>query len=170
MGTPGQITYMETMFPLYRYTWKQLTYILTKLSLMVILSYIHSICRFFGFVVLHVIMYAANIYFWKIYRVNYSFIFGFKQGTELGYRHVLLLSFGLGTFSLCAALLNLDMEMDSQTKDYNTFSELIPLFLLAVSSFSLPLSLQPYNSILSCFVKLVSLHIAASDCHNSLPL
>ncbi|KAF2617843.1 hypothetical protein F2Q68_00040365 [Brassica cretica] len=73
MGTPGQRTYMETMFPLY---------------------------RFFGFVVLHVVMYAANIYFWGIYRVNYSFIFGFKQGTELGYRHVLLLSFGLGTLSL----------------------------------------------------------------------
>ncbi|KAH0871157.1 hypothetical protein HID58_078179, partial [Brassica napus] len=115
MGTPGQITYMETMFPLY---------------------------RFFGFVVLHVIMYAANIYFWKIYRVNYSFIFGFKQGTELGYRHVLLLSFGLGTFSLCAALLNLDMEMDSQTKDYKTFSELIPLFLLALV---IAITLCPFN-------------------------
>ncbi|KAF3496708.1 hypothetical protein DY000_02054285 [Brassica cretica] len=106
MGTPGQRTYMETMFPLY---------------------------RFFGFVVLHVVMYAANIYFWGIYRVNYSFIFGFKQGTELGYRHVLLLSFGLGTLSLCAVLLNLDMEMDSQTKDYRIVTELIPLFLLAVN-------------------------------------
>ncbi|KAL0738956.1 hypothetical protein Bca4012_015166 [Brassica carinata] len=107
MGTLGQRTYMETMFPLY---------------------------RFFGFVVLHLTMYAANIYLWKIYRVNYSFIFGFKQGTELGYRHVLLLSFGLGTLSLCAVLLNLDMEMDSQTKDYKTFTELIPLFLLAVQA------------------------------------
>ncbi|CAH8391814.1 unnamed protein product [Eruca vesicaria subsp. sativa] len=105
MGTPGQRTYMETMFPLY---------------------------RFFGFVVLHVVMYAANIYFWRRYRVNYSFIFGFKQGTELGYRHVLLLSFGLGTLSLCAVLLNLDMEMDSQTKDYRIVTELIPLFLLAL--------------------------------------
>ena len=98
--------------------------------------------RFFGFVVLHVVMYAANIYFWGIYRVNYPFIFGFKQGTELGYRHVLLLSSGLGTLSLCAVLLNLDMEMDSQTKDYRIVTELIPLFLLAVSSLRLPLSLQ----------------------------
>ncbi|KAL9288073.1 Phosphate transporter PHO1 4 [Arabidopsis thaliana] len=105
MGTPGQRTYMETMFPLY---------------------------RFFGFVVLHMDMYAANIYFWRRYRVNYSFIFGFKQGTELGYRHVLLLSFGLGTLSLCAVLLNLDMEMDAQTKDYRLVTELIPLFLLVV--------------------------------------
>ncbi|KAJ0263300.1 Phosphate transporter PHO1 4 [Hirschfeldia incana] len=115
MGTPGQRAYMETMFPLY---------------------------RFFGFVVLHVIMYAANIYFWKIYRVNYSFIFGFKQGTELGYRHVLLLSFGLGTLSLCAVLLNLDMEMDSQTKDYKTFTKLIPLFLLALV---IAITICPFN-------------------------
>ncbi|KAF8084116.1 hypothetical protein N665_0733s0005 [Sinapis alba] len=115
MGTPGQRTYMETMFPLY---------------------------RFFGFVVLHVIMYAANIYFWKIYRVNYSFIFGFKRGIELGYRHVLLLSFGLGTVSLCAVLLNLDMEMDSQTKDFKTFTELIPLFLLALV---IAVTLCPFN-------------------------
>ncbi|WZZ09974.1 hypothetical protein YC2023_095895 [Brassica napus] len=115
MGTPGQRTYMETMFPLY---------------------------RFFGFVVLHVVMYAANIYFWGIYRVNYSFIFGFKQGTELGYRHVLLLSFGLGTLSLCAVLLNLDMEMDSQTKDYRIVTELIPLFLLALV---VAITLCPFN-------------------------
>ncbi|KAL0698356.1 hypothetical protein Bca4012_054478 [Brassica carinata] len=115
MGTPGQRTYMETMFPLY---------------------------RFFGFVVLHVVMYAANIYFWRIYRVNYSFIFGFKQGTELGYRHVLLLSFGLGTVSLCAVLLNLDMEMDSQTKDYRIVTELIPLFLLALV---FAITLCPFN-------------------------
>ncbi|XP_010438891.1 PREDICTED: phosphate transporter PHO1 homolog 4 [Camelina sativa] len=105
MGTLGQRTYMETMFPLY---------------------------RFFGFVVLHMIMYAANIYFWRRYRVNYSFIFGFKQGTELGYRHVLLLSFGLGTLSLCAVLVNLDMEMDAETKDYRTVTELVPLFLLVL--------------------------------------
>ncbi|CAN6900792.1 hypothetical protein HID58_080572 [Brassica napus] len=115
MGTPGQRTYMETMFPLY---------------------------RFFGFVVLHVVMYAANIYFWGIYRVNYPFIFGFKQGTELGYRHVLLLSFGLGTLSLCAVLLNLDMEMDSQTKDYRIVTELIPLFLLALV---VAITLCPFN-------------------------
>ncbi|CAN0923604.1 Phosphate transporter PHO1 homolog 3 [Linum grandiflorum] len=60
MDEPGREQYMETMFPLY---------------------------SLFGFIVLHIVMYAANIYFWRRYRVNYSFIFGFKQGTELGYRH-----------------------------------------------------------------------------------
>ncbi|CAN8273941.1 unnamed protein product [Cochlearia groenlandica] len=117
LGTQGQRTYMETMFPLY---------------------------RFFGFVVLHMIMYSSNIYFWRRYRVNYSFIFGFKQGTELGYRHVLLLSFCLGTLSLCAVLLNLDMEMDSQTNDYRTFTELIPLFLLVLV---MAITLCPFNII-----------------------
>ncbi|KAG7598222.1 EXS C-terminal [Arabidopsis suecica] len=105
MGADGHKLYMETMFPLY---------------------------SLFAFVVLHMIMYASNIYFWKQYRVNYPFIFGFKEGTELGYRHVLLLSFGLGTLALCAVLINLDMEMDPNTNDYKTMTELLPIFILAL--------------------------------------
>ena len=78
------------------------------------------------------IMYAANIFFWRRYRVNYSFIFGFKQGTELGYREILLLSFGLVVLGLASVLLNLDMEMDPNTKDYGTSTELLPLNLVFV--------------------------------------
>ena len=78
------------------------------------------------------IMYAANIFFWRRYRVNYSFIFGFKQGTELGYREILLLSFGLAVLALASVLLNLDMEMDPNTKDYGTSTELLPLNLVFV--------------------------------------
>ncbi|KAG2268214.1 hypothetical protein Bca52824_062769 [Brassica carinata] len=99
----GQKQYMNTMFPLY---------------------------SFFGFIVLHMIMYAANIYYWRRYRVNYSFIFGFKQGTELGYRQVLLVGFSIGVFALLCVLANLDMEANPKTKDYKTFTELLPLFLL----------------------------------------
>ncbi|KAL6193557.1 hypothetical protein ACLB2K_034641 [Fragaria x ananassa] len=84
-------------------------------------------------VVLHMLMYAGNIYFWRRYRVNYSFIFGFKQGTELGYREVLLVSFGLTVLALAAVLSNLDMEMDPKTKDYKQFTELLPLFLVLVT-------------------------------------
>ncbi|XP_056844389.1 phosphate transporter PHO1 homolog 8 isoform X2 [Raphanus sativus] len=105
MGADGKKIYMETMFPLY---------------------------SLFGFVVLHMIMYASNIYFWKRYRVNYPFIFGFKQGTELGYRHVLLLSFGLNTLALAAVIMNLDMEMDPNTNDYKTLTELLPLFIVGL--------------------------------------
>ncbi|CAI0462926.1 unnamed protein product [Linum tenue] len=103
MDKAGRQQYMVTMFPLY---------------------------SFFGFIVLHIVMYAANIYFWRRYRVNYSFIFGFKPGTELGYRQVLLVAFGIAVLALCSVLSNLDMEMDPVTKDYQAFTEVIPLGLL----------------------------------------
>ena len=78
------------------------------------------------------IMFFANIFFWRRYRVNYSFIFGFKQGTDMGYRRVLLLSFGLAMLALASVLLNLDMEMDPKTKNYGTFIEILPLALVFV--------------------------------------
>ncbi|KAL4362049.1 hypothetical protein GQ457_04G010980 [Hibiscus cannabinus] len=103
MDSEGRTKYMATMFPLY---------------------------SLFGFIVLHMLMYAINIYYWGKYRVNYAFIFGFKSGTELGYRQVLLLSFGLGTLALACVLSNLDMEMDPKTRDYEAFTELLPLMLV----------------------------------------
>ncbi|KAF7809093.1 phosphate transporter PHO1-like protein 3-like [Senna tora] len=101
----GSTQYMETMFPLY---------------------------SLFGFIVLHMLMYAANIYFWKRYRVNQSFIFGFKQGTEMGYHDVLLLAFILAVLALASVLANLDMEMDPVTKDYKALTELIPMILVLI--------------------------------------
>ncbi|VVB03943.1 unnamed protein product [Arabis nemorensis] len=101
----GQKQYMNTMFPLY---------------------------SLFGFIVLHILMYAGNIYYWRRYRVNYSFILGFKQGTELGYRPVLLVGFSIGVLALLCVIANLDMEVDPETKDYKALTELLPLFLLAV--------------------------------------
>ncbi|XP_023638574.1 phosphate transporter PHO1 homolog 2 isoform X1 [Capsella rubella] len=95
--------YMNTLFPLY---------------------------SLFGFIVLHITMYAIDIYYWKHYRVNYAFIFGYKQGTELGYRQVLLLAFTIGTFALLCVLGNLDMQVHSKTLDYQGFTELLPFFLL----------------------------------------
>ncbi|KAL3819509.1 hypothetical protein ACJIZ3_005414 [Penstemon smallii] len=101
----GRVIYMETMFPLY---------------------------SLFGFIVLHMMMYAGNIYFWRRYRVNYSFIFGFKQGTELSYREVLLVSFCLSVLALASVLANLDMEMDPITLDYKALTELLPLGLVVL--------------------------------------
>ncbi|KAJ6357299.1 hypothetical protein OIU78_005209 [Salix suchowensis] len=115
MNKPGRVTYMHTMFPLY---------------------------SFFGLIVLHVLMYAANIYFWRRYRVNYSFIFGFKRETELGYRQVLLLGFGIAVLALCSVHLNLNMEMDPITKDYEAFTELLPLNVLILL---LVILLWPFN-------------------------
>ncbi|XP_010258335.1 PREDICTED: phosphate transporter PHO1 homolog 3 [Nelumbo nucifera] len=111
----GSTQYMENMFPLY---------------------------SLFGFIVLHVIMYAANIYFWRRYRVNYPFIFGFKQGTELGYREVFFISAVLGALALGSVLSNLDMEMDPKTKDYKAFTELIPLGLIILI---LAITFCPFN-------------------------
>ncbi|EOA38836.1 hypothetical protein CARUB_v10011174mg [Capsella rubella] len=111
----GQKEYMNTMFPLY---------------------------SLFGFIVLHVIMYAGNVYYWRRYRVNYSFIFGFKQGTELGYRQVLLVGFSIGVFALLCVLANLDMEADPKTKAYQAKTELLPLVLLGAMFMVLVL---PFN-------------------------
>ncbi|GMP58676.1 hypothetical protein CsSME_00022260 [Camellia sinensis var. sinensis] len=77
-------------------------------------------------------MYAANIYFWKRYRVNYPFIFGFKEGTELGCKDVLLLSFGVAVFAIAGALANLAMEMDPKTQRFKEFTELVPQALLGL--------------------------------------
>ncbi|GMP46532.1 hypothetical protein CsSME_00014647 [Camellia sinensis var. sinensis] len=87
----------------------------------------------FGFIALHLLMYAANIYFWKRYRVNYPFIFGFKEGTELGCKDVLLLSFGVAVFAMAGALANLAMEMDPKTQRFQQFTELVPQALLGVT-------------------------------------
>ncbi|KAK4346613.1 hypothetical protein RND71_032952 [Anisodus tanguticus] len=101
----GRGLYMDNIFPLY---------------------------SLFGYIVLHMLMYAGNIYYWRRFRVNYPFIFGFKQGTELGYRQVLLLASGLSVLALTAALSHLDMDMDPKTRKFETVTELIPLALVIV--------------------------------------
>ncbi|KAK0574007.1 hypothetical protein LWI29_016834 [Acer saccharum] len=111
----GQRQYMDNLFPLY---------------------------SLFGFLVLHMIMYGINIFYWRKYRVNYSFIFGFKQGTELGYRQIFLVSFGIAMLALLTVIGNLDMEADPQTQDYNGFTESFPLSLLIVLAVLL---FMPFN-------------------------
>ncbi|XP_051150729.1 phosphate transporter PHO1 homolog 9-like [Andrographis paniculata] len=99
----GRQQYMESIFPLY---------------------------SLFGFIVLHMIMYGANTYLWRRYRVNYAFIFGFKPGTELGFREVFLVASGLSVLALAAVISNLDMEMDRSTENFKTLTELVPLTLV----------------------------------------
>ncbi|XP_076886839.1 phosphate transporter PHO1 homolog 9-like [Bidens hawaiensis] len=105
LKSEGRTQYMNTIFPLY---------------------------SMFGFLVLHILMYAGNVYFWTRYRVNYSFIFGFKPGTELGFKEVLLLGSGLSVVTLAAVLSNLEMELDPETKSYKAITELLPLLLVIV--------------------------------------
>lgn len=77
-------------------------------------------------------VYGANIYFWRRYKINYPFIFGFRQGTELGYREVFLLSNGLGVIALASFLVHMHVKMDSTTQHYETYVELLPLGLIIV--------------------------------------
>lgn len=78
------------------------------------------------------LVYTGNLYLWRRCRINYTFIFGFKQGTGLGFREVLLFSFGLATLALTSVISNLDMEMDPKTGDYKALTELLPLALVMV--------------------------------------
>ncbi|KAG7658979.1 SPX domain [Arabidopsis suecica] len=98
----------------------------------------------FGFIILHMLMYSANIYFWKRYRVNYTFIFGFKQGTELGDREVFLVSTGLAVLAFVCFLLNLQLDMDWRMKHHKTLPEVIPLCLATIVLFIL---FCPFNII-----------------------
>ncbi|XP_042004851.1 phosphate transporter PHO1 homolog 9-like [Salvia splendens] len=99
----GRDQYMESIFPLY---------------------------SLFGFIVLHLLIYGSNAYLWRLFRVNYPSIFGFKEETDLSFRKVLLLASSLSMLSLAAVLSNLDMEMDLRTMKYSTVTELVPLALV----------------------------------------
>ncbi|KAL0381041.1 UNVERIFIED_CONTAM: Phosphate transporter [Sesamum angustifolium] len=101
----GRQQYMDNIFPLY---------------------------SLFGYIFLHMLMYGANTYFWRRFQMNYQFIFGFKPGTEMGFREVFLLASGLSVLTLAAVLSNLDMEMDPETKIFLTLTELVPLGLVTV--------------------------------------
>ncbi|XP_073286504.1 phosphate transporter PHO1 homolog 9-like [Primulina huaijiensis] len=113
----GREQYMEAIFPLY---------------------------SLFGYIFLHMLMYGANTYFWKRYSVNYPFIFGFKPGTELGFREIFLVASGLSVLALAAALSNLDMEMDERTARFQSLTELVPLGLVALV---LLITFCPFNII-----------------------
>ncbi|KAK4715123.1 hypothetical protein R3W88_013461 [Solanum pinnatisectum] len=97
---------------------------------------------FYAYIVLHMLLYAANIYFWRNYKINYAFIFGFKQGTELSYREVFLLSNGLAMLVLAALLMHL--HMNSRAEVYGTHIEYVPLGLIMVLLF---ITFCPFNII-----------------------
>ncbi|KAL9226185.1 hypothetical protein vseg_002026 [Gypsophila vaccaria] len=88
----------------------------------------------FLYIVLHMLMYSIDIYLWKRYRVNYAFIFNFKQGTELGFQEVFLLSSGLAVLALTSFLANINLIINLKTgaQDSSIFPKLIPLLLALV--------------------------------------
>lgn len=104
----------------------------------------------FGYIVLHMVMYGANTYFWRRLRVNYPFIIGFKPGTSIGFREVFLLASGLSVLTLAAVLAHLDLEMDPETEKFQLLTELLPLGLVIVVLLILPfqhhISFKPFLS------------------------
>ncbi|MCD7463530.1 hypothetical protein HAX54_050798 [Datura stramonium] len=106
------------------------------------LNMIVPLYSFYAYIVLHMLLYAANIYFWRHYKINYAFIFGFKQGTELSYREVFLLSNGLAMLVLAALLMHL--HMNSRAEVYGTRIEYVPLGLIMVLLF---ITFCPFNII-----------------------
>ncbi|GMI94693.1 hypothetical protein like AT1G69480 [Hibiscus trionum] len=93
---------------------------------------IFPLYSFLGYIVLQMLTYAADIYFWKRYRINYPFIFGLKRGTELSYREVILLGTGLAVLALSCFLGNSYLDLGSKTQNLKTLIGLFPLGLVAI--------------------------------------
>ncbi|TMW86889.1 hypothetical protein EJD97_020744 [Solanum chilense] len=104
--------------------------LLDKEEATVYLDSIFPLYSFYGYIILHMLIGAANIYLWRCYRINYSFILGFKPGTELDHMEVFLLASGLAVLVLTACLVQLHIRMDSRIQEHETFVELVPLGLL----------------------------------------
>ena len=100
--------------------------------------------------------------------MNYSFIFGLKEGNELGYRQVLLIAFALAVLGLGSVLSNLDMEMDPSTKDFQAVTELIPL-LAVVVRFSHQTSPNAFNFAYAVVLNKLAFSSAACNCNTYLP-
>uniref|UniRef100_A0A803L1U2 Uncharacterized protein n=1 Tax=Chenopodium quinoa TaxID=63459 RepID=A0A803L1U2_CHEQI len=98
----------------------------------------------FLYIILHMFMYAGDIYVWKRYRVNYPFIFNFKQGTDVGYREVFLLSNGLAVLALAGFLANSNIFIGLAESDSKNYAKLIPLVVLLVF---LVVTFCPFNII-----------------------
>nr|XP_009802293.1 PREDICTED: phosphate transporter PHO1 homolog 9-like isoform X2 [Nicotiana sylvestris] len=105
--------------------------LLDKKDATLYLDSIFPLYNFYGYIILHMLLFAVNIYLWRCYKINYSFIIlGFKPGTELDHREVFVLASGLTVVVLTTFLVHLHIRMDSTIQDHETYVELLPLGLL----------------------------------------
>ncbi|OAE19751.1 hypothetical protein AXG93_2958s1270 [Marchantia polymorpha subsp. ruderalis] len=79
-------------------------------------------------ILIHMYMYGANLYFWSRMRINYAFVFEFKQLTELHHREVLMTASILTTVLLSAMVGHLALHSMSDSPSV----DLIPLGVIAV--------------------------------------
>ncbi|KAK4364925.1 hypothetical protein RND71_016283 [Anisodus tanguticus] len=110
--------------------------LLDKEEATVYLDSIFPLYSFYGYIILHMLLGAVNIYLWRCYRINYTFILGFKPGTELDHREVFVLASGLAVLVLTACLVQLHIRMDSRIQDHETYVEL-GLLLICLCPFNI---------------------------------
>ncbi|KAG6546091.1 hypothetical protein Mapa_012497 [Marchantia paleacea] len=79
-------------------------------------------------ILIHMYMYGANLYCWSRMRINYAFIFEFKQGTELHHREVLMTASILTTVLLSAMVGHLALHSMSDSP----YVDFIPLGVLTL--------------------------------------
>ncbi|BBN18039.1 xenotropic and polytropic retrovirus receptor 1 [Marchantia polymorpha subsp. ruderalis] len=79
-------------------------------------------------ILIHMYMYGANLYFWSRMRINYAFVFEFKQLTELHHREVLMTASILTTVLLSAMVGHLALHSMSDSPSV----DLIPLGVIAL--------------------------------------
>nr|GMC49265.1 phosphate transporter PHO1 homolog 10-like [Ipomoea batatas] len=106
--------------------------LLDKESAKIYMDNIFPLYSLYAFIILHMLVHAADIYFWRRYRINYPFLFNLKQGTELGYREIFVISSGLAVLVLSTFLVQLHIRMDSNIQENVSRVELVPLVLLIV--------------------------------------
>ncbi|XP_076890368.1 LOW QUALITY PROTEIN: phosphate transporter PHO1 homolog 10-like [Bidens hawaiensis] len=117
--------------------------VMTKREHAMYLENVFPLYSLYAYIILHMLLYAANIHFWKHCRINYPFIFGVKQGTELSSQDVFLFSTGLAVLlTLGTFLVHIHLKVDSVNSVYSKHTELVPAGLLQVF---LAIFLCPFN-------------------------
>ncbi|KAG6546090.1 hypothetical protein Mapa_012496 [Marchantia paleacea] len=106
-------------------------------------------------IIIHMIMYGFNVYYCRKWKINYAFMFDFKQGTELRHREILMAGTVLMTILLAAMTghVALHSVTDSPYVDF------IPLgvFMILVILLFFPLNffyLSSRKFLLICFIHL----------------
>lgn len=123
-------------------------------------------CSLFGYITLHMLMYAANTYFWRRYRINYPFLFGIRPGTELDHREVFLLTTGHAVVAVLCFLINLQLEMNQPNRSYKTAAELVPLSLIVVRFVIWNITSQETLSYIYIFKNTITSSLVFTPHHN----
>ncbi|KAL3679562.1 hypothetical protein R1sor_022518 [Riccia sorocarpa] len=87
-------------------------------------------------IILHILMYGFNVYYWCKWRINYPFMFDMRQGTELRHREVLM----AGSVLLCILLASMIGHLFLHDVSDSHYVDFVPLsvFMLLVGLLFFP--------------------------------